>query len=132
MEKYLAFDGINGEHEWVDNIEDAHDFLKEIYYDKREGYHPDLELCAIYKLHEKLEIELVASKEDYTEEEWEQEYDINFDEVWKVNRCKTDDYKYVEDLIERYEKLHSVLDGLDTQGMVKTFIDDLNKLKQKF
>ena len=59
MEKYLAFDGINNEFEFFDNLECAQKWLCECFFDKDEGYHPDLESCAIFKLHQEVECKIL-------------------------------------------------------------------------
>ena len=83
IDKYLAHDAINSEYEFFDKIEDAREWLEETFLDADEGYHPDMESCKIYELAEEIETELIASKEDFTEEQWGEKYNPNFDEVIK-------------------------------------------------
>ena len=52
--------------------------------DSSDGYHPDMESCKIYKLVEVVEKIIVAKKEDFTEEEWNEKYNKDFDECWEL------------------------------------------------
>ena len=93
MKKYLAFDGINGEFHGSDTIDDARKDIVKIILDPDEGYHPDLESCAIYELKEKVsyDVEDVKSNykyendEDIPDEDEESEawpYSNEYDEIW--------------------------------------------------
>ena len=86
MKKYLAYDGINSEYEEFDTIEEAREYLTEGFLQPGEGYHPDLKDCAIYKLCEAVDYDVIDSKDNYPEidedsEEWP--FDNEFDEIWK-------------------------------------------------
>jgi len=59
MEKYIVYDGINNEYHHCDTIENAREIVEETIYQKGEGYHPDHESVAIYKLAETVNIEYV-------------------------------------------------------------------------
>ena len=63
--KYLAYDGINGDHEGFETIEEAREWLEECFNDPVEGYHPDFQSCKIYELKEIVEYEVVDSRENY-------------------------------------------------------------------
>ena len=90
MKKYLAYNGIDSEYEDFDTIKEAREYLEECFLDRDEGYHPDLESCCIFCLEEKVEYKVIAEREYYTNEEWEEEYNSNFDEIWehKFIKCK--------------------------------------------
>lgn len=94
MKKYLAFDGITGEYEAFETIEDAREYLEETFLDSTEGYHPDLESSKIFKLAETVGYDIVDSKENYKyiheedipEDDHESEawpHSSEFDEIWK-------------------------------------------------
>ena len=79
---YLAYDGINADHENFDTLEEAQKYLEEVFLD--EGYDPEMVSCKIYKLVQKVSFDVVAKKTDFTDEEWEEEgYSDEFDEMWK-------------------------------------------------
>lgn len=81
---YLAYDSINGDYEHFETIEEARDWLSESFLCDGEGYHPDLKGCRIYKVAEKADYTVVASRCDFTEEEWEEEgYSSDYEEIWK-------------------------------------------------
>jgi hypothetical protein len=82
MKKYLAYDGIGGEHEVFDTIEEAREYLKECFLDGE--YHPDLQSCEIYKLHERVDFDIIDRKDNHTDKEWEElGYPLDADEIWK-------------------------------------------------
>lgn len=98
MKKYLTYDPINGEFELFERIEEAREWLKEIFLDSDEGYHPDTEDFCIYKLVEKVKLIISDEKSNYkypsedsipeedkkafeNEDFWP--YDIDFDYVCK-------------------------------------------------
>ena len=81
--KYLAYDGVNGEHEGFNTVEEARAYLEEIFLDGSE-YHPDILECKIYELKEKVEYDVIADKADFTDKEWEDaEYSSEYTEIWK-------------------------------------------------
>ena len=65
MKKYLAFDGINNQYEDFETIEEAQEWLKEIFLDPDEGYHPDLESCKIFELKQTVGYDVIDSKDNY-------------------------------------------------------------------
>ena len=73
MKRYLAYDGINGDYEKFETIEEAREWLKEGFYQPEEGYHPDLKSCKIYELKEVVDYDIIDSKDNY---EYENEEDI--------------------------------------------------------
>ncbi len=93
--KYLAFDGINLEHEEFETIEEARNYLTECFLCPDEGYHPDIKSCKIYQLIETVDYEIVDSKENYKYDyiddlpEGEDDesqvwlYNNEFTEIWK-------------------------------------------------
>lgn len=82
--EYLAFDGINRDHETFETIEEAQEYLKECFFDSDEGYHPDIDTCAIYKLNQKVTYDVIAKKSEFTDEKWSDEgYGSHFDEIWQ-------------------------------------------------
>ena len=87
MKRFLAYDGINCEHEEFDDIKDAEKYLEELFLDRDgdEGYHPDAESCYIFELKEVVKIDVVAKKSEMSEEEWNNKYseDNKFGEIWQ-------------------------------------------------
>jgi len=94
MKRYLAFDGINGDREEFDTIEEAREWLEDCFLDEEEGYHPDFQSCKIYQLAETVECEVVDKKENYKymdEDDIPEDdnesiawpYSTDFDEIWK-------------------------------------------------
>ena len=94
MKKYLAFDGINNEHEEFETIEEAREWLEELFLDAEQGYHPDTESCKIFELKEIIAIDLIDSQKNYKylyeddipEDDKESEawpYNTDFEEIWK-------------------------------------------------
>jgi len=94
MKKYLAIDGINGDQEKFETIEEARRWLEEYFLDLDEGYHPDFASCKIYQLAEVVECDVIDKKENYKymyeeeipEDDNESEawpYSSDFDEIWK-------------------------------------------------
>jgi hypothetical protein len=94
MKRYLAFDGINGDHEEFDTIEEAREWLEDCFLSPGEGYHPDFQSCKIYQLAETVECEVVDKKENYKymdeddipegdNESQAWPYSTDFDEIWK-------------------------------------------------
>ena len=94
MKRYLAFDGINGEREEFDTIEEAREWLEDCFLSPDEGYHPDFASCKIYQLAETVECEVVDKKENYKyiyeddipegdNESQAWPYSTDFDEIWK-------------------------------------------------
>lgn len=93
MKKYLAYDAVNGEYEHFDEIGKAQKHLENMFLADG-SYHPDLKDCAIFKLCQKVDYDVVEKKSDY---EYEREedvpegdedseawpYDCEFDEIWK-------------------------------------------------
>ena len=56
-----------------------------------DGYYSDSIDCYIMKLHEEVKINVVAEKENFTDDEWEDEgYNPMFDEIWKHEFVKVD------------------------------------------
>ena len=82
-EEFLAWDGINNEHEEFDTIEDAIEYLEECFFDGYEGYHPDSESCKIYKLHKTIDFDVIATKKEGEKWSEEQNYPNEFDEICK-------------------------------------------------
>ena len=95
MKKFLAYDGINCEYEDFNTIDEARAWLKEAFLDDQDGYHPDLKDCAIYKLEETVDYDVIDSKDNY---KYRNEEDIpeddqesvacpfgseEYDEIWK-------------------------------------------------
>lgn len=95
MYKYLAHDPINNEFEEFDTIEQAREWLEDIFLDPDEGYHPNLMDCKIYKLVETVNYEVIDSKDNYKylfnedipEDDEESEAcpfgGADYDEIWK-------------------------------------------------
>ena len=94
MKKYLAVDGINGDREEFDTIEEAREWLEDCFLSPDEGYHPDFASCKIYQLAETVECEVVDKKENYKyiyeddipegdNESQAWPYSTDFDEIWK-------------------------------------------------
>jgi hypothetical protein len=94
MKRYLAFDGINGDREEFDTIEEAREWLEDCFLSPDEGYHPDFASCKIYQLAETVECEVVDKKENYKyiyeddipegdNESQAWPYSTDFDEIWK-------------------------------------------------
>lgn len=94
MKRYLAFDGINGDHEEFDTIEEAREWLEDCFSSPDEGYHPDFQSCKIYQLAETVECEVVDKQENYKyiyeddipegdNESQAWPYSTDFDEIWK-------------------------------------------------
>jgi len=95
MKQFLAYDGINNHWELFNTIEEARDYLEEIFLDpNNDSYHPDLASCKIYQLVETVEYEIIDSKKNYKyfydddipidaedHEIWP--YDDMFDELWQ-------------------------------------------------
>jgi len=94
MKKYLAFDGINCEHEEFETIEEAREYLEECFLDSDDGYHPDMDSCKIYELKETVSYDVIDKKENYKyihEEDIPEDDEVSeawphnndFDEIWK-------------------------------------------------
>lgn len=95
MKKYLAYDGINCEYEDFNTIDEARTWLEQAFFDREEGYHPDLKDCAIYKLEETVDYDVVDSKNNYKymhEEDIPEDDELSeacpfggadYDEIWK-------------------------------------------------
>jgi hypothetical protein len=94
MKRYLAFDGINGDYEKFETIEEAREWLSDGFYDPDEGYHPDLKSCKIYELKEIVDYDIIDLKKNYKymyedeipDDDTESEawpYSSAFDEIWK-------------------------------------------------
>ena len=49
-DRFLAVDEINGEKEYFDTIEEAHEYLQEAFLQDNQ-YHPDYDCCKIYELY---------------------------------------------------------------------------------
>jgi succinylglutamate desuccinylase len=64
MRKYLVIDP-DFQQEEFETIEQARAYLKEVFFDYEEGYHPGTENCRIYQLVETVELEVVDRKENY-------------------------------------------------------------------
>ncbi len=71
MKRFLAYDGINGDFEELETIEEAREWLKGCFLDPHERYYPDMESCKIYELKEIVGYDVIDSKENYkyTDEE---------------------------------------------------------------
>lgn len=117
--KYLAFDGINNEKEIFDTIEEAREWLEESFLLDDEGYHPDMKSCQIYKLCESVDYDVVAKKEDFTEEDWEEEYPGGFEEIWR--------HKFVNTTPEENKSDKSGVRNMRSLGIV----DTIGSLKEK-
>ena len=82
MDKNLAYDGINGEHETFAAIEEAQSYLMEVTEEDGE-IHPDLMWCAIYELKQKLSYDVTDRKDNYKYECEEDIPDVDTDsEAW--------------------------------------------------
>ena len=78
--KYLAFDGIDHDHEEFNTIEEARKHIEEIILGD-DGYDPDVVLCKIYELKEIVDYDVTDSRENYDDQEnWP--YADEFVEVW--------------------------------------------------
>ena len=123
MKKYLAFDGINGDHEEFDTIEEAREWLEDCFLSPDEGYHPDFASCKIYQLAETVECEVVDKKENYKyiyeddipegdNESQAWPYSTDFDEIWKHKFVSETDKKIADKMVE--ERLREELIAYDT------------------
>jgi hypothetical protein len=63
MAKYLAYDGINGDYEEFDTIEEAREYLEECFLVYGE-YHAELDSCKIYKLCERVDYDVLEVNSD--------------------------------------------------------------------
>ncbi len=89
MKKYLAWDFDNHEHEEFETIEEAREYLEECFLNE-EGYSPDTNCYKIFVLSEKVEVEVIADKSDFTDEEWEEAgHNSDHDEIWKHRFVKS-------------------------------------------
>jgi len=93
MNKYLAWDAINGDHETFKTLKEAQDYLTECFLCDGE-YSPDIESFCIYELHTGVTYDLIDSKENYKymhedeipegdedSEAWP--YPTDHDEIWQ-------------------------------------------------
>jgi hypothetical protein len=94
MKNYIAYNSIDSEYERFDTIEEAREYLEEIFLDSEDGYHPEMDSCKIYALKEVVKYDVVDKKENYkylneedipddddVSEAWP--YDNAFDEIWR-------------------------------------------------
>lgn len=92
--KYLAYDGINGDYERFETIEEAREWIKDSIYQPEEGYHPDLKSCKIYELKEVVDYDVIDKKSNYKYEDEDDipegdndseawPYDNAFEEIWQ-------------------------------------------------
>jgi hypothetical protein len=103
--KYLAYDGINNEHEECDTIEEAREYLEESFLQENE-YHPDLESCSIWEIKETVEYDVIDELKD-----------SEFDEIWKhrfeptknANTTKNNNKLVIADVSKQRELLISFL-----------------------
>lgn len=65
MKKFLAYDGINCEYEEFETIEQAQEWLKEVFLDADEGYHTELDSCKIFELKQVVDYDVIDSKDNY-------------------------------------------------------------------
>lgn len=70
--KYLAFDGINGDHVFCATPEEAKEFTKEFFLEAQEGYHSDLKSCGIYKLCYSVDYDVIDERSNYKYESIEE------------------------------------------------------------
>lgn len=135
---YLAFDGINGEYEEFDTIEEAREWLEESFMDSKEGYHPDAALCLIYKLEETVVLSLADKQENYkyiTEEDVPEDsdeecwpYPTQFDEIWTHKWVKQENIE--KDLNFLKEMREHITKG-NTEMALEMIDDWIEELKRK-
>lgn len=93
MNKFLAWDAINRDHETFETLEEAQKYLTDCFLCDGE-YHPDIESCCIYKLHSGVSYDVIDTKgnykyeneEDIPEDDEDSEawpYDNAHDEIWQ-------------------------------------------------
>lgn len=70
--QFLAFDSDNHDYVNCDTIEKAREYLEEGFLDSTEGYSLYTDDYKIYKLVETVELDTVAEKKDFNDEEWEE------------------------------------------------------------
>ena len=133
MKRFLAFDGINCEHEEFETIAEAQEWLKEAFFDENECcYHPDLESCKIYELREIVKYNVVDRKSNHTVGEWEEKHGDDVEEIWEhkfedVKRGNAEDF-VVEWCNRRYGEGKEI--GTWTTDEVMRFANDFAKNKK--
>ncbi|MCF8218760.1 MAG: hypothetical protein K9J21_07235 [Bacteroidales bacterium] len=84
-EKYLVIDPFEGDHETYETIEEAREAIEEVIHDHKgneDGIPLDAEGFAIYELKERLYLDTIAERSNYTDEEWsEMGYSNYFDVI---------------------------------------------------
>jgi hypothetical protein len=73
-EKYLVVDPMDGDYETYETIEEARKAIQDTIDDYKmdtEGIPLDAEGFAIYELRERLYLDTIATRDNYTDEEWE-------------------------------------------------------------
>ena len=95
MKRYLVFDGINSDHQYFDTLKECHNYIHDYVYEVGEGFHPDMDLMAIFELKESVSHEVIDKKSNYKyeyeseipEEDTESEawpYNTDYDEIWEI------------------------------------------------
>ena len=78
MKKYVAWDGVDYNHEEFDTIEEAQKYLEKCFFDDNDRtYSSDLIHCGIYELCQKVSYDVIDKKENY---KYEDEDDIPEDD----------------------------------------------------
>jgi hypothetical protein len=81
MKNYIAYNSIDSEYESFNTIEEAREYLEEVFLDRQEGYHPDIEGCCIFQVKEIVQYDVVDKRENFTAASWP--YSDEFDEIWR-------------------------------------------------
>ena len=148
MKRYLAFDGINGDREEFDTIEEAREWLEDCFLSPDEGYHPDFASCKIYQLAETVECEVVDKKENYKyiyeddipegdNESQAWPYSTDFDEIWKHKFVSETDKKIADKMVserlrEELGLYNDWLNGESKKYLTSPYIDEYLKSKYYF
>jgi len=86
--KYLAYTETDGEFEFFDDYDKAKKWLEEGLIDSNGYMQESPENCGIYRLDTGIEITVLANRDDYTKEEWDEKTSHgddgeDYSEMWK-------------------------------------------------